>query len=504
MARELQRVGSNRPVNVVRNDTEGTAAGPGRTGGAADTRFRFSSNIAGPIILIGDLLCLAISVPIALLAYWFFINSGIEPSVHVFGLCATASTFILLRSSRRSYRQSFVSLLDHGDPIMDALASVLIASALVWQFGLIENLSRGVTLFYALALVMTLIVSRPLVHATLRGLARRGSIQQRIAFYGAGPESVDLIRRTLEGLDLPHVRFLGIADDRFKDDWPRDMDFVGGIDALLAKARAGELDQVLLCTPGLTKERVATIVDQLSSVSVDVAVIPPLAIELAPDYEVHLLGQIPVLMLWQRPFRDINSILKRTEDLVISGIAVILLSPVLLIAALAVRLSGPGPILFVQPRLGFNNEEIQVFKFRTMHADKTDVGGNATTTRGDPRITGVGRWLRRSSVDELPQLLNVIIGDMSLVGPRPHAIHMKVGDRHYQDAVRGYASRHRVKPGITGLAQVNGLRGEIRTIDRAEQRVKFDKRYIESWSLGLDLKIMALTVRAIFWDSDAY
>ncbi len=494
-------------MNVVRNDTDVHTAAAMKADGArgvVQSRHRFSSNIAGPIILIGDLLCLLSSVPIALFAYWMVSHQNLVASVHVFGLFATASTFILLRSSRRSYRQSFVSLFDHGDPIMDALASVLIASALVWQFGLIENFSRGVTLFYAAALVFTLMVSRPLVRATLRGLARRGSIEQRIAFYGAGPDSLALIRRTLEGLDLPHVRFLGVADDRVTGEWPKDLEFVGGIDALVSRARAGELDQVLMCTPGLTKERVATIVDQLSSVSVDVAIVPPIAIELAPDYEVHLLGNIPVLMLWQRPFRDINGILKRTEDLIISLIAVILLSPVFLIAAIAVRLSGPGPILFVQPRHGFNNEEINVFKFRTMHADKVDVGGHATTTRHDPRVTGVGRWLRRSSIDELPQLFNVIIGDMSLVGPRPHAIHMKVGDRHYQDAVRGYASRHRVKPGITGLAQVNGLRGEIRTIDRAEQRVKFDKRYIETWSLGLDLKILVLTARAIFWDSDAY
>ena len=491
----------------MRNDTDVSTATAVKTiasGGAADTRVRFSSNIAGPIVLLGDLISLLVSVPLALIAYRLLVNANIEPSVHVFGLCATASTFILMRSSRRSYRQSFVSLVDHGDPIIDALASVLIASALVWQFGLIENLSRGVTILYAAALVLTLLLSRPFVNATLRSLARRGSIQQRVAFYGADPASLELVRRTTESLDLPHVRFLGVADDRPKGEWPKELEFVGGIEALVAKARAGELDQVLICTPGLNKARVAAIVDQLSSVSVDVAVIPPLAIELAPDYEVHLLGNIPVLMLWQRPFRDINGLLKRAEDLFISVIAVVLLSPIFALAALAVRLSGPGPILFVQPRLGFNNEEINVFKFRTMHADKVDVGGRATTTRDDPRVTGVGRWLRRSSIDELPQLLNVVRGDMSLVGPRPHAIHMKVGDRHYQDAVRGYASRHRVKPGITGLAQVNGLRGEIRTIERAEQRVMFDKRYIESWSLWLDLKILFATARAIVWDSDAY
>ncbi len=282
------------------------------------------------------------------------------------------------------------------------------------------------------------------------------------------------------------------------------MEFIGGIDDLVIKARAGEVDQVLLCTPGLTSERVAEIVEALSDVSVDIAVIPPLAVKLAPAYEVHLLGKIPVLMLWQRPFRDINGVVKRAEDLTISIIATILLSPILLVSALLVRLSGPGPILFVQPRIGFNNEVIEVYKFRTMHAEQTDLGAHATTTKDDPRVTGVGRWLRRLSIDELPQLFNVLLGDMSLVGPRPHAIHMKVGDRYYHDAVRGYASRHRVKPGITGLAQVSGLRGEIRTVERAEKRVMFDKRYIENWSLGYDLKILALTVRAIFWDSDAY
>ncbi len=485
-------------MNVVRNETGLNHRSAGPSG------VRFSSNIAGPILLVGDLLCLIVSAPIAVGIHHLVRRADISQSVHLFAFCAAAASFILLRMSRRSYRQSLVSLSDPGDPIIDAIASVLIASAVVWQFGFIENFSRGVTLAYAGTLVLTLMLARPLIHAVLHSLARRGLIEQRVAFYGGDPASLALIRQTLHNLDLPHVRFLGVADDRLKGEGPKDMEFIGGIDALVAKARAGEIDQVLLCTPGLTAERVAEIVEQLSDVSVDVAVIPPLAVKLAPAYEVHLLGKIPVLMLWQRPFRDINGVLKRAEDLTISFVAIVLLSPVFLISALLVRLSGPGPILFVQPRVGFNNEVIEVFKFRTMHAEHVDIGGRATTTRDDPRVTGVGRWLRRLSIDELPQLFNVLFGDMSLVGPRPHAIHMKVGDRYYHDAVRGYASRHRVKPGITGLAQVSGLRGEIRTIERAEQRVMYDKRYIESWSLGFDLKILVLTVRAILWDSDAY
>jgi exopolysaccharide biosynthesis polyprenyl glycosylphosphotransferase len=237
---------------------------------------------------------------------------------------------------------------------------------------------------------------------------------------------------------------------------------------------------------------------------VDVAVIPPEAIELAPDYRVHLLGQLPVLTLWQRPFRDINGFIKRGEDLVIASVAVVLLSPVLLVTALLVRLSSPGPIFFVQPRIGFNNELIKVLKFRSMYADLSDLRAEQTTVANDPRVTPIGRWLRKLSLDELPQLFNVIRGDMSLVGPRPHATHMKVGDRYYQDAVRGYAGRHRVKPGITGLAQVKGVRGEIRTIERAKLRVEYDTKYIDSWSVWLDLWIMAATFRAVVWDGDAY
>ena len=153
---------------------------------------------------------------------------------------------------------------------------------------------------------------------------------------------------------------------------------------------------------------------------------------------------------------------------------------------------------------GFNNETIRVFKFRTMYTDMTDVGARKTTTRDDPRVTPVGRTLRRFSIDELPQLFNVLQGSMSLVGPRPHGTEMMVGDRFYHEAVRGYAGRHRVKPGITGYAQVKGLRGEVRTIERAKRRIELDKHYVDNWSFWLDMWILLATVRAVLFDRDAY
>jgi lipopolysaccharide/colanic/teichoic acid biosynthesis glycosyltransferase len=178
--------------------------------------------------------------------------------------------------------------------------------------------------------------------------------------------------------------------------------------------------------------------------------------------------------------------------------------PLLVVTAIAIRLTSPGPILFVQPRFGFNNREIMVYKFRSMYIDQGDVTGSIRTRKGDSRITPVGKLIRRLSIDELPQLLNVLKGEMSIVGPRPHAIHMKVGDHYYFDAVKGYAARHRVKPGITGLAQVRGLRGEINSIERAVKRVEFDKYYIENWSLSLDLLIILETAVSVGFDENAY
>lgn len=468
-------------------------------------RQRFTSNIAGPIFFLADLLCIVLSVPIALETYRLVISYQMILPVHLFALCAAAGTYLLIRTSRHAYDRTLVNLFDpDADSLIDAVASVLIASALVWQFGMIENLSRGLAILYLIAFCLLLLVSRPLVRAAIRRLAANGSIEQRIAFYGADPGSLAIIRKVLDGINLPHLRFVGVADDRPKVKHIEGLPLIGGLDELLALARNGELDQVLFCVPNLPPKRLDDIMDELSNVSVDVAVIPAEAIQLAPDYRVQLLGQLPVLTLWQRPFRDVSGLVKRAEDLLIAGTATVVLSPLLLLTALLVRLSSPGPLFFVQPRIGFNNELIKVLKFRTMYAEQSDLKAEQTTTADDPRITPIGRTLRKLSLDELPQLFNVIQGDMSLVGPRPHATHMKVGDRYYQDAVRGYAGRHRVKPGITGLAQVKGVRGEIRTIERAKLRVELDTKYIENWSLFLDLWILLSTVRAVIWDRDAY
>ena len=465
---------------------------------------RFTSNVVGSLFLLTDIICFFVAAPITLAAYSLVRGSRLEVPVHITAFILMLGSFLLIRSSRQAYRRSLLDLSDSSDTTFDAVISSLIASALIWQAGLVGHYSRGITLLFLLTVVLCLSVSRPILHRLITRLAERGQIEQRIAFYGADPESVSLTRQLLESLKFPHLRFVGIADDRARNTNVKDLPMIGDLSSLCEAARRGEIDQVLISGAQFTPKRLEQIVEGLSEVCVDVSLIPAQAIELAPNYRVNLLGAVPVLTLWQRPFRDMNQLVKRAEDLVLSIIAVTLLSPVLLVAALLIRLTSPGPILFVQPRVGFNNEAIKVFKFRTMYTHMSDLGAKKTTTRDDPRVTPVGRFLRRFSIDELPQLFNVLQGSMSLVGPRPHGTEMMVGDRFYHEAVRGYAGRHRVKPGITGYAQVKGLRGEVRTIERAKRRVELDKHYVDHWSFWLDLYILLATVRAVLFDRDAY
>jgi Undecaprenyl-phosphate glucose phosphotransferase len=481
-----------------------TAAAAPVARGKPFSGVRFTSNVVGTLFLVTDIICFVISAPITLAAYVELRGARIVIPVHVTAFILMLGSFLLIRSSRQAYRRSLLDLGDHSDTTFDAVISSLIATALIWQAGLVKDYSRGITLLFLLSVVLCLSVSRPILRRIITRLARRGQIEQRIAFYGADPNSVALTRQLLESLKFPHLRFVGIADDRSRDVNVGDLSMLGDLPQLCELARVGEIDQVLISGGQFTPKRLEQIVEGLSEVCVDVSLIPSQAVELSPNYRVNLLGTVPVLTLWQRPFRDMSQIVKRAEDIVLSSIALILLSPVLVVTALLVRLTSPGPAMFVQPRVGFNNEAIRVFKFRTMYADMTDVGARKTTTRDDPRVTPVGRFLRRFSIDELPQLFNVLQGSMSLIGPRPHGTEMMVGDRFYHEAVRGYAGRHRVKPGITGYAQVKGLRGEVRTIERAKRRVELDKHYVDHWSFWLDMWILFATVRAVLFDRDAY
>jgi exopolysaccharide biosynthesis polyprenyl glycosylphosphotransferase len=254
------------------------------------------------------------------------------------------------------------------------------------------------------------------------------------------------------------------------------------------------VDEVLIALPLADCERIASLSRKLLSLAIDVR----LSIEPLPGSfrarTVDYLGDARVLDLVERPLKGWPGVLKILQDRLLSLILLVCTGPLMLFIAALIKLESQGPVFFVQERFGLNNSVIRVLKFRTMHSNRGDPSGQRRTVKNDPRVTRVGRILRRFSLDELPQLINVIRGDMSLVGPRPHAVAMMAEDQFYYEAVEEYPHRHRVKPGITGWAQVNGSRGEIDTLTKARDRVQLDLFYIEHWSLWLDIKILLKTI----------
>jgi len=270
----------------------------------------------------------------------------------------------------------------------------------------------------------------------------------------------------------------------------------GTLEDLVIRTGRSDIDTIVLAIPMTETDRIARICVALESVVPDIYVTADIGTTGFSGIDLQTIGRVPVVRLRRRPLDDWQQVQKAMFDRIFGAMLLVCLSPALLLIAVAIRLDSEGPVLFRQPRLGFNNRPFMVYKFRSMfhHNDPAGLNGARQARRGDPRITRIGRLLRKTSIDELPQLLNVLKGEMSLVGPRPHPLNTRVGDRLFQDVVANYAARHRVLPGITGWAQVNGWRGETVVPEQIEQRVAHDLYYIEHWSLGFDLRILLLTV----------
>lgn len=468
--------------------------------------IRFTSNVLRSLGVINDIGCFLLAYLLAVVTYDLTIGYYYDTRLHSTGAIILCINYFLIRISRDGYAVFRGQGEDVGG---GALADFILASALtslvILQLGMVKEFSRGLALYFVGFGMIALFLSRILFRKLIWKLMDRGIVGQRVAIYADSAVAAEKVAKLLDLERLPHLRIIGYADDRrrIKAD-ESDLRYLGGFDVLLDKARSGELDQVILALPQIRQDRLEYIADTLSAASIDLCVLPRETLELKTGYRVSFIGSLPVFTIWQQPIRDVDGVLKEVLDRGLALIAIFLLSPVLVLTAVAIRLESKGPILFRQQRFGFNNNEISVLKFRSMYVDRQDVSGAARTQRDDPRVTRVGRVIRRTSIDELPQLLNVLRGDMSLVGPRPHATMMRVGDKYYFDAVKGYTARHRVKPGITGLAQVRGLRGEIATTERARRRVEYDIYYIENWSPLLDIRIMIETVFKLVWDKHAY
>ncbi|WP_308720851.1 exopolysaccharide biosynthesis polyprenyl glycosylphosphotransferase [Komagataeibacter xylinus] len=243
---------------------------------------------------------------------------------------------------------------------------------------------------------------------------------------------------------------------------------------------------------------------RLRGVLADVYVVPTLMTEDCHFWPVERFGPFSLTVLQRRPLSEWDMLEKRAFDLSASVLILIAIAPVLALVALAIKLDSRGPVLFCQPRQGFNNRYFNVFKFRSMYTDMADSGAARQTSRTDPRVTRVGRVIRRLSIDELPQLFNVLRGEMSLVGPRPHAPQTRAGGQLLHEAMEEYVARHRVQPGITGWAQINGSRGELVTREDLRRRVVLDLEYIRAWSIWLDMKIIFLTIKREIFSRNAF
>ncbi len=354
---------------------------------------------------------------------------------------------------------------------------------------------------FALAFVLRLVAAH-----FFRKWARNGRMERRALIVGGGKTAEALIR-SIEQQPYNDIRICGIFDDR---DNRRSPPIVAGypklgtVAELIEFARIARIDMLIVSLPLTAELRVLSLLKKLWVLPVDIRLSAHSNQLRFRPRSYSFIGSVPMLDIFDKPINDWDSVAKRAFDIVFSLIGIIAFSPVMVATAIAIKLDSKGPVFFKQKRHGFNNEEIDVYKFRSMYTDRADPTAKNAVTKNDPRVTRVGRFIRKTSIDELPQFFNALLGNLSLVGPRPHAVAAQAHNKLFNEVVDGYFARHRVKPGVTGWAQINGWRGEIDSDDKIKKRTEFDLYYIENWSLWFDLKILLLTPVRLLNTENAY
>lgn len=352
-----------------------------------------------------------------------------------------------------------------------------------------------------------LIAERLALSVVVRSLTASGRLERRTVVVGGGPAGEQVLR-DLAAQKHSDVRICGVFDDRNDERSPdvvAGFPRLGSVDDLVEFARHTRIDLVIFTLPISAEARLLQMLRKLWVLPIDIRLAAHTNKLRFRPRSYSWIGNVPVLDVFDKPIADWDVVLKTAFDKIVGVLCLILLSPIMLLVALAIKLDSRGPVLFRQKRYGFNNELIEVFKFRSMYVEQLDNTASKLVTRGDPRVTRVGRIIRRTSLDELPQLFNVVFkGNLSLVGPRPHAVHAKAAEHLYDEVVDGYFARHRVRPGLTGWAQIHGWRGETDTEEKIQRRVEHDLFYIENWSLMLDAYILVMTPLALLKAENAY
>jgi Undecaprenyl-phosphate glucose phosphotransferase len=381
---------------------------------------------------------------------------------------------------------------------------ILLITFILFSLKMGDQYSRAWILGWWIVATAALTLARFIGEHVRRRLVLHKQLAERYAIYGASEKARPMIERLQRH---PGIKIVGVFDDRASRIAPEIAGIAvsGGMADLAALAQNGGVDRVVIALPLTALRRIAQLVKALYAL--------PLIIDIGFDAcqddtinfkRADRVADSLLIEIFDRPLGGWHDVAKMCEDRVLSAILLLFAFPLITVIALAIKLDSSGPVFFRQRRHGFSGRVFEAMKFRTMYTAQTDTLGAQLTRRNDPRITRVGRFLRRTSLDELPQLFNVLRGDMSLVGPRPHPLAAKAANVPYQDAIGNYALRHRVRPGITGWAQVNGWRGETETLMQLQKRVEYDLNYIEHWSLWFDMRILLRTAICVFHNADVF
>jgi putative colanic acid biosynthesis UDP-glucose lipid carrier transferase len=409
----------------------------------------------------------------------------------------TAESFTLYRSWRTASIKDQVLA-----PLTCWVAALVVLMFWVFFSKSSEQYSRVVMGSWAVITPILLVSWRLIARYLLTRARQLGYNRRRAIIIGVTDNGVRLAQESIDnpefGIDL-----VGFYDDRE----PERLDltglqapYKGTIEQGLKLTKKKVIDHVYIAMPMKAEDRIALYLKQFSDTTANTYVIPEFFVYNLIQSRLSSIGNMPTLSVHDTPFYGFNTWSKRLQDIVVSTLIILLISPVLFAVAIGVKLSSPGPVIFKQKRYGLDGRRIKVYKFRSMRT--MDNGATVKqATKNDPRVTKFGAFIRRTSLDELPQFFNVLQGRMSIVGPRPHAV---AHNEQYRAIVDRYMLRHKVKPGITGLAQISGYRGETDTLEKMEKRVEFDLKYIQSWSTYLDLKIIFLTIFKGFVGKTAY
>lgn len=462
----------------------------------------FSSDILSGLVALTDIVAIFLSGLSICLAY---ISIDGHTFSFYFSVVAINSLLIVISFSAAGlYRFERIVRPVHQIGKITSICTIVFLCFLLFIFSIkiSDYFSRFWFFSWFCSSILLIYIGRIACYRIFYHWFKDGKITRNIVIIGAGEQGQKLLDH-LNHSKEPWTRIVGIFDDRLQRTAPYISGYplLGDIKQLLSFARSNRIDDIIIALPWNADQRIAEIVDQIKEL--------PVAVQLGSDLvglnytgrESCRLGNAFMLNISKKPINGWSVIAKTLEDKVFSTLMLILFSPVLMLIAAMIKLDSKGPVIFRQVRHGFNNQKFMVYKFRTMQHYRPAEKEFTQATQNDPRVTRVGRFLRRTSLDELPQLFNVLQGTMSLVGPRPHAIAM---DEKFAPLIDGYFARHRVKPGITGWAQVSGLRGETESPNKLKARVQHDIYYIEHWSLLFDIKILVMTLFVGFMHKNAY